>query len=167
MRLRFVTILLMMVSALAYAAPHHASDDRRLTGRVTDSESGRGLEFVTVALRNSLADLVAAATTDSTGVYVLTASSAAGCRVEFSLVGYKDASVSLDGVTIGEIPTVSLVPDTQMLQSAKVVGKRPLLEHRFDKIVMNVSELAAAKTGNATDVLRAAPGVTFDKDGNI
>lgn len=167
MRLRFVTILLMMVSALAYAAPHHASDDRKLTGRVTDSESGRGLEFVTVALRNSSADLVAAATTDSTGVYVLTASSAAGFRVEFSLVGYKDASVSLDGVTIGEIPTVSLVPDTQMLQSAKVVGKRPLLEHRFDKIVMNVSELAAAKTGNATDVLRAAPGVTFDKDGNI
>lgn len=54
-----------------------------------------------------------------------------------------------------------------MLQSAKAVGKRPLLEHRFDKIVMNVSELAAAKTGNATDVLRAAPGVTFDKDGNI
>ena len=167
MRLRFVTILLIMVSALAYAAPHHDSDDRRLTGRVSDSESGRGLEFVTVALRNSSADLVAAATTDSTGVYVLTASSAAGCRVEFSLVGYKDASVSLDGVTIGEIPTVSLVPDTQMLQSAKVVGKRPLLEHRFDKIVMNVSELAAAKTGNATDVLRAAPGVTFDKDGNI
>lgn len=167
MRLRFVTILLMMVSALAYAAPHHDSDDRRLTGRVTDSESGRGLEFVTVALRDSSAALVAAATTDSTGVYVLAGSSAAGCRVEFSLVGYKDASVSLNGVTIGEIPTVSLVPDTQMLQSAKVVGKRPLLEHRFDKIVMNVSELAAAKTGNATDVLRAAPGVTFDKDGNI
>ena len=84
----------MMVSALAYAAPHHYSDDRKLTGRVTDSESGRGLEFVTVALRNSSADLVAAATTDSTGVYVLTASSAAGFRVElqgcFGVVGWSD-----------------------------------------------------------------------------
>ncbi len=169
MKQKFGLALMLMVAAgvLAYAAPQRGFDDRRLAGRVTDSESGRGLEFVTVALRDSAEALLAAATTDSTGVYVLTATSAAGCRVVFSLVGYKDASVSLEGMTGGEIPVVSLVPDTRMLQSAKVVGKRPLLEHRFDKIVMNVSELAAAKTGNATDVLRAAPGVTFDKDGNI
>lgn len=164
---RFIAILLMLAPLLAFATSHRSSDGGKLTGRVVDLETGRGLEFVTVALRDSTEVLLAVATTDSTGIYVLNASPAIGSHVDFSLIGYKGASVSLTGVTGEEIPVVSLAQDAQMLQGAKAVGKRPLLEHRFDKIVMNVSELAAAKTGNATDVLRAAPGVTFDKDGNI
>lgn len=73
---------------------------------------------------------------------------------------------NLDGSAAGGA-VIELVQDTQMLESAKVTGKRELLEHKFDKIVMNVSELAVAQTGNANDVLRSAPGVTIDKDGNI
>ena len=162
--------LSLVLSLDTYAALRHGLDGRKLTGKVTDSETGRGLEFVTVALRDSSTAVIAAATTDSTGVYVLalpTAFRADGCHVEFSLVGYRDAGFALDGISGPELPHTSLSPDSQALESAKVVGKRPLLEHRFDNIVMNVSELAVAKTGNATDVLRAAPGVTFDKDGNI
>lgn len=169
MKQGLIAILLMMVSVLAFAAPHRNFDERRLRGKVLDAETGTPLEFVTVALRDSASALLTAATTDSAGVYVLNsfAAPSAGCRVEFSLVGYKDGSLSLEGMSGNGLPDMRLAPDTQMLQSAKVVDKRPLLEHRFDKIVMNVSELAVAQTGNATDVLRAAPGVTFDKDGNI
>lgn len=108
--------------------------------------------------------------------------------IEFSLIGYVTARVPVadilaacpgkyadglsvpDGTAVGSNGSgvvIELVQDSQMLESAKVTGKRELLEHKFDKIVMNVSELAVAQTGNANDVLRSAPGVTIDKDGNI
>ena len=201
--------LLCLAFNIAYASPGTGArsnrlaahslfwdDARKIEGRVVDSESRKAVEFVTVALRDTSSRVLAAATTDSLGRFSLplSASNRESLSVEFSLVGYKAKTLTLqtlfasasqtasgtqaspdatkhpaDGSqTASEASlTVSLEPDTQLLQGATVTDKRPLLEHKFDKIVMNVSELAAAQTGNATDVLRSAPGVTFDKDGNI
>ncbi len=140
---------------------------KKLSGRVVDSGNGAPVEFVTVALRDSSSRVLSATTTDSLGLFTLTpvTRQTDGLAVEFSLVGYKSRMLGL--LDLEENVDIALVPDTQALQGAMVTDKRPLLEHKFDKIVMNVSELAVAQTGNASDVLRTAPGVTFDKDGNI
>ncbi len=140
-----------------------------ISARVTEAGNGSApLEFVTVALRDSSDNVVAAAITDSSGVFRIDIprnAAADGLSVEFSLVGYQDRTLPLSDVAAME--SVGLEVDARQLESAKIVDKRSLLEHKFDRIVMNVSELAVAKTGNATDVLRAAPGVTIDKDGNL
>lgn len=146
-----------------------------LKGIVRDSGTHEPVEFVTVALADTSGTVIAGATTDSTGRYSMTSSGTTpDCRLLFSLIGYKERIVALSGcldgnVTdgIAEIPPVLMEPDLQMLAAAKVSGERPLIEYRFDRLVMNVSELAVAQTGDALDVLKSSPGVTVDKDGNV
>lgn len=146
-----------------------------LKGIVRDSGTHEPVEFVTVALADTSGTVIAGATTDSTGRYSMTLSGiATDCKLLFSLIGYKERIVALAGCLDGnvvdgtaEIPPVLLEPDAQMLAAAKVSGERPLLEYKFDRLVMNVSELAVAQTGDALDVLKSSPGVTVDKDGNV
>ena len=121
-------------------------------------------------------------------------STVAGCRIVFSLVGYEDRSFSLADLNTGdgngshvdvsrmsekaipvctvsgcvmELGPVYLKEDAKMLSGARVSADRPLIEHKFDRLVLNVSELAVAQTGDALDVLKSSPGVTVDTDGNI
>ena len=145
-----------------------------LKGIVRDSGTHEPVEFVTVALADTSGTVIAGATTDSTGRYSMDLSGiTSDCRLLFSLIGYKERIVALAGCLDGnvdgtaEIPPVLMEPDAQMLAAAKVSGERPLLEYKFDRLVMNVSELAVAQTGDALDVLKSSPGVTVDKDGNV
>ena len=158
-----------------------------LKGKVISGSSP--LEFVTVALSDSSGTVISGATTDSAGVYHIGFPSGAGdsryLKLLFSLVGYKDkvmvfpdsgisgqgtadivSIASLDG-DVAVISPVSMEEDARMLSEAVVSGKRPLVEHQFDRLVLNVSELAVAQTGDALDVLKSSPGVTVDKDGNV
>ena len=120
--------------------------------------------------------------------------SMAGDRLVFSLLGYEERSFILadldteagkglpeDAPLTGEdaapvcavsggvmeLGPVYLKEDARMLSGAKVSADRPLIEHKFDRLVLNVSELAVAQTGDALDVLKSSPGVTVDTDGNI
>ena len=162
-----------------------------LKGTVIEAGTGKPLEFVTVALADTSGRVSAGATTDSTGTYSIRISdrsrSSMTNRLVFSLVGYKEKSFSfldlepaaggrqdgagLPGRTVRggvmELGPVALEEDTQMLEGATVSGDRPLIEHQFDRLVLNVSELAVAQTGDALDVLKSSPGVTVDNDGNI
>ena len=141
---------------------------KSLSGYVND-ESG-ALEFVTVVLTDGKGKILAGATSDKEGSFKLEVEEIQDSTfITYSLMGYKEYSCSIEAAIEdkGKLKSIVLQKDTETLANAVVTGKRPLLEHRFDKIVMNVSEMAIAQTGNAMDVVRNAPGVTVDKDGNI
>lgn len=155
----------------------NADDIRSLKGEVMEKISGTPLPYVTIALADTSGRVLGGATSDSSGVFILNVPSGAGIHAAaslvYSFVGYREYRVSLgDAVEkvengTGILHPVAMEEDAQMLAGAVVAGKRPLLEHHFDRIVLNVSELAVAQTGNALDVLKSSPGVTVDKDGNV
>lgn len=173
-----IVALAAAISGPLYSKPRQ---DRisAVKGKVTSGDFP--LEFVTVALADTSGHVFAGATTDSTGFFCidmsLPSSDVSGKEILFSLVGYVDRRFPLEGVLsspvtvlsgeVADMGDVEMDQDAQMLSGAVVAGKRPLLEHQFDRLVMNVSELAVAQTGDALDVLKSAPGVTVDKDGNV
>lgn len=53
------------------------------------------------------------------------------------------------------------------LEAVTVRGKKPLVEQKIDRTVMNVEALISNNGTTALDVLEQAPGITVDKDGNI
>ncbi len=55
----------------------------------------------------------------------------------------------------------------QSLQSVTVVGDKPVVENRIDKIVYNVTNDITSIGGAAIDVLKKVPQVTVDIDGNV
>ena len=145
-------------------------------GRVLDGK-GNGIEFATVALVDTSGVVIAGTAAGQDGHYCLNTTvqleNPETATLICSFVGYRDFRTPLaDHIENEAADTVALKPivleeDTAVLATAVVTGKRELLEQHFDKIVMNVSELAVAQTGDALDVLRNSPGVTIDKDGNV
>lgn len=145
-------------------------------GKVTDNK-GNAIEYATAAIANSEGKVLAGAAADAEGKYEMKSNDSVenieGLGFRASFVGYKDFSADLVDMVakvVGDtlyLKDATLEEDSQSLQSAMVTGKRELIEHQFDKIILNVSELAVAKTGDALDVLRNSPGVTIDKDGNV
>jgi len=61
-------------------------------------------------------------------------------------------------------------PDTlkkKTLQQVTVVGKRPLMEQKADRLIINVDAAVTNVGATALEVLEKSPGVTVDKDGTI
>lgn len=159
-----LTAALIISTLSAYAA---RQDMAQLSGTVLDKSTAEPLGWATVAIMKSDSTLVSGATCDEKGVYSL--QTAPGTYImKVCLIGYIDhiQTVSLKA-GVNEIAPVHLAEDAQMLSGATVTDRVSLLEVKMDKLVMNVSQSAFAQGSNALDLIKKAPGVTIDKDGNV
>ncbi len=60
-----------------------------------------------------------------------------------------------------------LQPVTKSLAAVVVISKKPLIEQKIDRMVVNVEAALTNVGSTALEVLEKSPGVTVDKDGNI
>jgi hypothetical protein len=135
-------------------------------GTVTET-SGAPLGFATVALMSADSTLIAGTSSDENGRYKLNAPEGEWTLC-VSLIGYRDRSLTvMVQAPRTELPSVALEEDAQLLESARVTAKAPIMEVKIDKVVMNVAQSAIAQQANGLDILKKAPGVVIDKDGNI
>lgn len=78
--------------------------------------------------------------------------------------------IVLSGATFAQEPGKTENKDTikaKELQAVTVKGKRPLIEQKIDRTVVNVEALVTNNGTSALEVLENSPGVTVDKEGNI
>ena len=66
-----------------------------------------------------------------------------------------------------EVETFSLAIQSKDLKAATIVARRPLVEHKLDRMIVNVEAAVTNVGANALEVLEKSPGITIDKDGNI
>lgn len=156
--------MLVIGGANASAARQNVSE---IKGTVLDKATGEPLGWTTVALMRPDSTLAAGATCDDKGAYSLQAAPGEYI-IKASLIGYKDSYKNVNVVTgLNEIEPLNMSEDTQMIAGATVTERVKLIEMKIDKLVMNVSQSAFAQGSNALDLIRKAPGVTIDKDGNV
>ena len=68
---------------------------------------------------------------------------------------------------VTELPSVFLNTTTQTLQGVTVEARKPFIEMRPDKTVVNMEAGITQVGATALEALEKLPGVTVDKDGNI
>jgi iron complex outermembrane recepter protein len=71
------------------------------------------------------------------------------------------------GVKMVELPVIVLARQSNELQTVAVVAKKPFIEQKADRILVNVDASPANAGTSVMDVLEKSPGVSVDKDGNI
>ncbi len=130
-----------------------------IKGRVTDG-NGAPMQFVTISVMDKDSVLLTGAITDDDGRYAI---EDLGLKrneliLQASYVGYMTAFGGPDFV---------LHEETERLKEVDVKAKKPLIERQMDKLVLNVSASPLSAGSNGNDILRRAPGVRIDKDGNI
>ena len=130
-----------------------------INGKVINTK-GETMPFVTISVLAQDSSLITGAITDEEGKYEISnfKSQISNCIIQASYIGYQTAFGGPDFV---------LREETELLKEVEVKAKKPLIERQMDKLVVNVSASPLAAGSNGNDILRRAPGVRIDKDGNI
>lgn len=145
----------------------HSYAQITVQGKVT-GENAQPLGFASIALvaaRDS--QLVKGALSDENGLFSIPNVVAGDYRLLTTLTGYETQysepfSVQADSKTV--TADIALRVAENLLGEAVVVAKRPLLEQKADRLVMNVADSPVAAGGSALEILQKMPGVIVVQD---
>lgn len=143
-----------------------ASAQAHLSGSVLDG-TGQPLADASVLLLDARdSSLVKGALGDGRGRYAFENVRAGRYRLSASRVGY--APVLSEPVEVSEaapaaLPPLTLTERAGELDGATVTAKKPFVEQKLDRTIVNVAGSIIASGSTALEVLEKAPGVTVDR----
>lgn len=141
-----------------------------ITGTVLDDQ-GKTFSGASVALKKSKDSAVAKlAVTNSSGRYEFRSMQSGSYFVDVTFVGHaqkRSPSFEYDGVGDITAPDVLLTKASGSLKEVTVVSRKPVIEVRADKTILNVEGSVNAVGQDALELLRKSPGVLVDKDDNV
>ncbi|MBC7826247.1 MAG: TonB-dependent receptor [Chitinophagaceae bacterium] len=160
-------IMLMVLTVKIFAQ----NKSGKISGAVTDDKQ-KGIDGATISLLNSKdAKLVKVDVTDKNGRYEFDKIADGSYIVSVTVTGFQKKasepfSISADNPFV-TINTLQLLPAAKSLGEVTVTGKRPLIENKIDRTVVNVEAAPTNAGASALEVLEKSPGITVDNDGNI
>lgn len=163
--LKQAALLLLLIAATVSA---FAAGKNSIKGKVLDINNQKPIGYATIFLL-SLPDstIKSSAITNEDGSYQISNIAEGSFVIKAQFVGYKPAiSPRFTATTATEIPVITLEPSA-VIKEVTVLGKRPFIEKKADRTVLNIESSAAASAESAYEVLKKAPNVNIDKDDNI
>lgn len=162
--------LLALASMLSFSSQAQTKT-ATITGSVVDG-SQKTLESATISLvKASDSTVVKFSVADKSGRFNFQDIAAGQYRVLVSAVGhdkvYSDVIEVNDAKTSISLKALQLVPQAKAMNEITVTAKRPFIEQKIDRTVVNVEASVTNAGATALEVLEKSPGVTVDKDGNI
>lgn len=132
---------------------------------------GNTLSGATVLLLKSTdSSLVASSVADKQGAFSLTAVTVGKYVISSEYVGYQKKYSNIISISEGDIVAVQNLPlekNFKEIDAVLVTAKKPMVEYKLDKTVLNVDAMVSNTGATALEALEKAPGVLVDKDGNI
>ena len=142
---------------------------QKITGNIKD-ENGKFKKGVTVSLLRSK-DSVAVkyAATKDDGSYQFVNIPEGNYLINTTHVGYLPQlkPVAVTGTADITVADISLKKSSSDLTSVTVTAKKPIVEVKADKMIVNVEGTTNAVGNDALELLRKSPGVMVDKDDNL
>ena len=136
-----------------------------ISGKVID-EKQKPLKSITVLLlKKSDSSLVKSAITNDAGFFTMEVPKAQSYRLSINGMGYQKLmqEIQTNGVSI-QLPDIKLVTTVNTLAEVTVTSKKPFLEQRADKLIVNVENSATAAGSTALEILQKVPGVIIMND---
>ncbi len=142
---------------------------QQISGVVKDQQ-GKGIEKSTVSLlRVKDSSVVKLVVTGDNGRYTVTAQPGS-YLVSASYVGYTPSYskvFELSGSGSMNVPDMTIAKSKGDLKEVIVTSKKPIIEVRNDKTILNVEGTINEIGNDALELLRRSPGVMVDKDDNL
>lgn len=136
-----------------------------ISGKVIDAKTKKGLQAITVLLKNNENKIIAFKSSDKDGSFSLrTSKDITGAYIEVNHLGYKKKRI--DGVGIGAVQTIELEENTILLEDVEIKS-RPHVRQQGDTLSYNVSSFAQDEDRSIGDVLKRMPGIEVSESGQI
>ncbi|MFD3003446.1 TonB-dependent receptor domain-containing protein [Pontibacter toksunensis] len=143
----------------------------KVTGLVMDALTKAPVEYATVAITDkATGKIVNGSITDEMGRFSIHGLFPANYLLHVTFLGYEKAT--LDNVSVGNgkdevsVGTVALKSAARTLKELTVVGEKPLIEDKIDRMIYN-AEKDINPGATAADVMAKVPGLSVDLEGNV
>ncbi len=142
-----------------------------ISGKIIDSKTGEPLEYASISLTNiRWGKIVEGTISDDKGKFFMNKIRSGKYRISMSFIGYEPQEIDFEltkrkpDVNLADI---LLVYNSKMLSEVKITEQKPIFENKIDKIVYNAENDMNEGLNDATDVLRKAPLLTVDLEGEV
>ena len=155
--------ILLLTAIMSYA------NGQQVSGLAKD-ESGSPLSGATISLvRIKDTSVIKFAVTKQNGTYNFSEIKDGNYKVLGSFVGYKPTASTTFAVGTSDVivPELKFAKISGDMNNVTVTARKPMVEVKADKTILNVEGTINAIGSNALELLRKSPGVTLDKDDNI
>ena len=167
---KYFTLLTLALASFSFAGQAQTTKGN-ISGSIQDGNQ-KGLESATISLLHAKdSALVKINAADKSGQYRFEEVAFGQYLISVTAVGHQRMfsnpfAVSAEKSSVALQPLV-LKAATKEMAGVTVSARRPMIEQKIDKMVLNVEAAVTNAGATALEVLEKAPGVTVDKDGNI
>ncbi|HET9056940.1 MAG TPA: TonB-dependent receptor [Chitinophagaceae bacterium] len=166
-KLTTLLLLLTTLNTMVFAQANKG----KVTGQVIDG-SAKIVESATISLlRAKDSGIVKIGIADKTGKFIIEGIANGKYLVSVSAVGHTKAYSEVFDINESnlevQLKAVELVPLAKSLSTVTVVSRKPLIEQKIDRTIVNVDAAVTNVGASALEVLEKSPGISVDKDGNI
>ncbi len=158
----YLLLLNFLITSFAYAQV-------KVTGKVHVENNVPLVSATAYLMKAKTTVILKAVVTDENGEYQFSDIQAGSYYVEAKMVGYTTNKSNVFDISKSDhkVPAILLNTDTRKLQEVAVEGKRPMVESKPGKLVLNVENAPLAAGNNALDIVQRAPGVSLDNNNNL
>jgi hypothetical protein len=165
-----LTILALLIGSFATAGFGQLKNGK-VSGTVIDGNT-KTIESATITLLRAKDSSVAKmSVADKTGKYQFEGIAEGKYLVSISAVGHTKGYSEPFEISAANnnqvVKTIELIPQAKSIGEVTVTAKKPLIEQKIDRMVVNVDASVNNVGTTALEVLEKSPGVSVDKDGNI
>lgn len=141
---------------------------QKISGKITNDQD-QLLNGATVSLLKAKDSSLVKYDLTKDGIFEFNIAAADSFLINISYIGYENfytPVIFYNGKSI-EVPTSRLIKSDNILQGVVVKARKPLVEMRADKMVLNVEGTINSTGTDALELLRKSPGLTVDKDDRL
>ncbi|MDG2139225.1 MAG: TonB-dependent receptor [Flavobacteriales bacterium] len=142
-----------------------------VSGKITDTKTGKGLEYANISITNAKWNKIIEGTiSNANGKFSISGILTGDYILTVKYLGYKKKEVEFKltkKVPDINLKEIKLEVSSEMLSEITIDEEKPIYESKIDKIIYNAENDNIGGSDDATDVLRKAPLLSVDFDGNV
>ncbi len=158
-----------LVLTFLFSIIFFAAQAQTIKGAIKDAE-GNPVASTTVSLiKASDSSVIKLAVAAANGTYTFSGIAQGNYRIGVSHVGFLpavSAPFTLADADVN-VPALQLTKPQSNMQDVVVTARKPLVEVKADKTILNVEGTINEAGNDALELLRRSPGVQVDKDDNL
>ncbi len=161
-----------LLAAMSIVLSSQAQTGGKVSGSIKDGGNQKIIDAATVSLLKAKdSSLIRSAVADANGNFSFENVKDGAYLVLATSVGHSksySSSFTISSTkTSAQVGVLQLIPVNKNLKEVVVNSKKPFIERKSDRTIVNVDASITSVGSTALEVLEKAPGVTVDKDGNV
>lgn len=163
-------MILIFIGFVLHGFTQQVGNKLVLNGILKDSATSKPVPYATISVWDEKKVNIASTYSLENGSFKIALTEPGIYKLELTCVGYhfKEMFITFPAEQLSyKAPDIVLIAGDDVLQEVKITGRKRLIEQKPGMMVYNAENDVTNKGGTAADVLRKAPVLNVDAQGNV